>query len=314
MTHQHTTSAGAHRSQLLISLGINGGFFVIEATTALVTGSLVLLADAGHMATDVAALSLALIGIWFASRPPTVGKTFGYYRLEILAALGNGILLFGVSGFILFEAARRISDPPVVSSVPLLVVASLGLVANLVPALLLRKGASESLTVNSAFLDMLGDAAAAVGAIIAGLIMLTTGWRYADPVFAAGIGLLILPRTWGLLRESIDVLLEAAPRGLDLTAVRTQILAVEGVESVHGLHVWTITSGFIALSAHILVSSVADRDRVLMDIRNRLQKSVKIEHVTLQLETRALEEILGQPCIPGDAPCLVAAPEAGTSA
>ena len=306
MTHQHSTSAGAHRSQLLVALVLNGGFFLIEGVTGWITGSLVLLADAGHMATDVAALIFALVGIWFASRPATAGKTFGYYRVEILAALLNGLMLFGVSGFILLEAARRISDPPGVSSVPLLVVASLGLIANLVPALLLRRGASESLTVKSAFLDMLGDAAAAGAAIIAGLIMLITGWRYADPVFAAGIGLLILPRTWGLLKESVDVLLEAAPRGLDLDAVRSEILVVDGVQSAHGLHVWTITSGFVALSAHILVLDGADRGAVLTDIRNRLRDGFHIEHVTLQLETQALEAALDQPCVPGESGCLVA--------
>lgn len=305
MTHQHATSAAASKNRLRIALGINGGFFLIEAVTAWVTGSLVLLADAGHMATDVAALALALLGIWFASRPATAGKTFGYYRLEILAALVNGILLFGVSGFILFEAARRFSDPPEVSSVPLLVVASLGLVANLVPALLLRSGASDSLTVKSAFLDMMGDAAASVGAIIAGTIMLTTGWRYADPIFAAAIGFLILPRTWGLLKESVDVLLEAAPKGLDIDAVRSEIGGIEGVHSVHGVHVWTITSGFVAMSAHILTEQGTDRDRILTEARSRLSERFKIEHVTLQLETPALEEALGQPCMPGEDGCIV---------
>jgi cobalt-zinc-cadmium efflux system protein len=298
----------------LFSLALNGGFFVIEAVTGWITGSLVLIADAGHMATDVAALAFALVGIWIAARPATAEKTFGYYRVEILAALLNGLLLFGVSGFILFEAASRISDPPHVSSVPLLVVASLGLVVNLVPALLLRRGAAESLTVKSAFLDMLGDAVASGAAIVAGLIMLTTSWRYADPIFAAGIGLLILPRTWGLLRESADVLLEAAPKGLDLSAVRQQILSVEGVESVHGLHVWTITSGFVALSGHVLVADGANRDHALTEIRTRLLDGFKIEHVTLQLETEALEVLLGQPCLAGDEGCFVPESEASVHA
>ena len=304
MSHNHSGHAGARHSRpMLIALVLTAGFMVVEAAVGFATGSLVLVADAAHMLADVAALSLALLAIWFAGRPATPGKTYGYYRVEILAALINAALLFVVSAYILVEAGRRFQSPPDVPSVPLIAVASAGLLVNLVCAYVLIAGARESLNVRAAFLDVIGDALASVGAVIAGVLILTTGWQYADPLFAAAVGVFILPRTWRLMHESIDVLLEATPRGIDLAGVQASILATPGVQSVHDLHIWTVTSGFVALSGHVTVDPEADRDSTLTSIRSSLRDGFAIEHVTLQLETPQLEEILSQPCFPGETAC-----------
>ena len=220
---------------------------VVEAVVGLLSHSLVLIADAGHMLTDVAGLSLALLAIWFAQRPATPSKTFGYYRAEILGALANAMLLFAISGYILYEAIKRFQNPPDVSSIPLLVVASIGLCVNIVSAAVLLRGSKESLNVRGAFLEVAGDLLGSVGAITAGIILITTGWQYADPLFAAAVGLFILPRTWNLLKGALDVLLEGTPSHIELRDVEGQILAVPGVQAVHDLHVWTVTSGFVAL-------------------------------------------------------------------
>lgn len=304
MSHNHAGHIGGrHANRMLVALLLTAAFMVVEAAVGFATGSLVLVADAAHMLADVAALSLALIAIWFARRPATSGKTYGYYRVEILAALTNAALLFAVSVYILVEAARRLQSPSDVPSIPLIAVASAGLAVNLVCAYVLMAGARESLNVRAAFLDVVGDALASVGAVIAGVLILTTGWQYADPLFAAAVGVFILPRTWRLMHESINVLLEATPRGIDIAGVQASILAVPGVESVHDLHIWTVTSGFVALSGHVTVDPRADRDRTLVAIRAGLRDEFGIEHVTVQLETPQLEEILRQPCFPGESPC-----------
>lgn len=299
MSHDHAHGLSGARRPLVWALAINATFLVVEAVTGWLTGSLVLLADAGHMATDVAALLFALGGAWLATRPATASKTFGYHRFEILAALLNGVLLFGVSGFILVESARRFASPTDVASVPVIIVATLGLLANLAAAGVLWRGAGNGLNARAALLDMIGDTLASGGAVVAGLVMLTTGWRYADPLFAAAVGLLILPRTWLLIREAVDVLLEATPKGLQLAEVQQAITSVEDVESVHDLHVWTVTSGFVALSGHITVAETVDRDSMLAAIQRCLHERFDIDHVTLQVETPRLEEALGQRCFPG---------------
>lgn len=315
MSHNHSGHAGArHSRRMLIALVLTAGFMVVEAAVGFATGSLVLVADAAHMLADVAALSLALLAIWFAGRPATPGKTYGYYRVEILAALINAALLFVVSAYILVEAGRRFQSPHDVPSVPLIAVASAGLLVNLVCAYVLIAGARESLNVRAAFLDVIGDALASVGAVIAGVLILTTGWQYADPLFAAAVGVFILPRTWRLMHESIDVLLEATPRGIDLAGVQASILATPGVQSVHDLHIWTVTSGFVALSGHVTVDPEADRDSTLTSIRSSLRDGFAIEHVTLQLETPQLEEILSQPCFPGETACYAEPRRAAQSA
>lgn len=304
MSHDHGTAGARHSRRLMWALGLTSSFMVVEAVTGYLANSLVLLADAGHMLTDVAGLSFALVAIWFAQRPATVGKTYGYYRVEILAALLNGVLLLGVSAYILYEAYGRLTDPPDVSSVPLLLVASAGLAVNIVAAAILMTGAKESLNVRGAFLEVAGDLLGSLGAIAAGVILLTTGWRYADPLFAAGVGLFILPRTFRLMKEAVDVLLEGTPRGLEFDEVAEAMATVPNVQSVHDLHIWSVTSGFTALSGHVDVSDRADRQQVLVDLHRVLTGRFDIDHVTLQVETGEIERELGQPCLPGTANCL----------
>lgn len=302
MAHSHGSSALKHRRRLFIALGLTTSYMLVEAITGFLTNSLVLVADAGHMLTDVAGLSLALVAIWFAQRPPTPTKTFGYYRAEILAALLNAMLLFAVSAYIFFEAYNRFRDPPSVTSVPLLIVASIGLGINLVSASLLMGGAGESVNVRGAFLEVVSDILGSVGAIAAGVIILTTGWKYADPLFAAGVGLFILPRTWNLLRLALDVLLEGTPPHIELQKVQAEMLAQQGVESVHDLHLWTVTSGLLALSGHVQVRESVDRDALLVSLRSALESRFDIDHVTIQVEDERLTSQLEQPCFPEIAP------------
>lgn len=298
MSHNHGSAGMRHRRRLLVVLGLTSSFMVVEAVVGFLANSLVLIADAGHMLTDVAGLSLALLAIWFAQRPATASKTFGYYRAEILGALANAMLLFGISGYILYEAINRFQNPPEVSSIPLLLVASIGLSVNIAGAAVLFGGSKESMNVRGAFLEVTGDLLGSLGAIAAGIIIITTGWQYADPLFAAGVGLLILPRTWNLLKGALDVLLEGTPSHISIEDVQREIRSVPGVEGVHDLHVWTVTSGFIALSGHVLVSDGVSRDDLLVALRQNLAKRFDIEHITLQVENQTLESLLDQSCIP----------------
>jgi cobalt-zinc-cadmium efflux system protein len=291
--------------RLLIVLGLTAAFMVVEATAGFLANSLVLLADAGHMLTDVAGIGLALGAIWFAQRRASPRRTFGYYRLEILAAIVNAVILFGIAGFILYEAYRRLLDPPQVDALPLVLVATAGLLVNLVGVFLLRPGSAESLNMKGAFLEVLSDAMSSAGAIIAGLILFTTGWRYADPAFAAGIGLFILPRTWFLLQGAINVLLEGTPADVSIEDVQERLLELPGVIGLHDLHIWTITSGFVAMSGHVIVEDDLDRDHLIVDVRKLLHDRFDIDHVTLQVESLRLEAELQQPCLPGTAPCYV---------
>lgn len=303
MSHDHASASGGHSRRLLFALLLTTTYMAVEAVVGYLSNSLALLADAGHMLTDVAGLTFALIAIWFARRPATVGKTYGYYRVEILAALFNGVLLLGVSGYILFEAYRRFADPPDVSSVPLLVVASIGLLVNIASASILMSGAKESLNVRGAFYEVAGDLLGSLGAIIAGVILFTTGWRYADPLFAAGVGLFIIPRTLKLMKEAVDVLLEGTPRGLDFDKVAEAMVEVPNVQSVHDLHIWSVTSGFVALSGHVDIPEGVDRQQALVELHRVLTDKFDIHHVTLQVETDAFEQLLGQPCLPASGNC-----------
>lgn len=303
MSHSHGSAGLKHRNRLFVALALTTSYMFVEAITGFVTGSLVLVADAGHMLTDVAGLSLALVAIWLAQRPATGRKTFGYYRAEILAALVNAVLLFGVSGYIFFETYQRLREPPTVSSLPLLVVATVGLLVNLASTGILMAGAKESLNVKGAFLEGVSDILGSLGAIAAGVIILTTGWRYADPLFAAAVGLFILPRTWNLLKGALDVLFEGTPAHIEIADVQRTILGVPDVQSVHDLHVWTVTSGFVALSGHVQVGEGTDRDAALVALRARLLKDFDIEHVTIQIENERLAAGLDQPCFPGQTAC-----------
>jgi cobalt-zinc-cadmium efflux system protein len=245
------------------------------------------------MFTDVVGIGLALGAIWFASRPATVGRTFGYLRLEILAAVVNAILLFGVAGVVLIEAWRRLSAPPEIASELMLTIALLGLGANAVSLLLLRDAQRASLNMRGAYLEVMGDLAGSAAVIVAALVITTTGWTPADALASAAIGLLILPRTWHLLHEAIDILLEATPRGVDLDEVRAHILEAPGVADVHDLHAWTITSGMNVVSAHVVLDDSADPPAVLDHLCRCLSGDFDIEHSTFQLESadrRRLEE------------------------
>lgn len=285
------TAAGRHVRPLAWALSLAGVFLVVEVIGGLWTGSLALLADAGHMLSDVGGLALTLFAIWFARKPPTPEKTYGYYRVEVLAAFANAVILVAVSGFILFEAYRRFADPPEVMSGPMLVIALGGLGVNLVGLLLLRKGSAESLNLWAAYLEVLGDALGSLGVILAALIMLTTGWRLADPLVSTAIALFILTRTWSLLRRVVNVLLEGTPPHVDLREVAAAMTDVPGVQRVHDLHVWTLTSGKEAMSGHVVVDDLSAADKVIRALHDVLHGRFGIEHTTIQPESEPLIQI-----------------------
>ena len=267
---------------------------MVEVVAGLWSGSLALLADAGHMLTDAGGLTLALLATWFAAKPPTPEKTYGYYRAEILAALLNAVALLVISVFILYEAYRRLLAPPEVLGGPMLVVAVVGLAVNLAGMWLLRSGSSESLNLKGAYLELLGDALGSVGVIVAALLLLAFGWRLADPIIGAGIGLFIIPRTWGLLRQAVNVLLEGTPPHVNLAEVQRAILSVSGVRAVHDLHVWTLTSGKYAMSGHVVVDDLAAGPRILRALHAELKEKFAIGHTTIQLESEPRIENFGR--------------------
>ena len=287
--HAHGTVSAAHRGRLAIVLGLTGLVFVVEVVGALVSGSLALLADAGHMATDALGIALALGAVSLAQRPARGRRTFGWQRMEVLAAVGNGVLLLVVAGYVVVEAVRRVGDPPDIDSGLMLVVAAVGLVVNCGSLLLLHAGQRDSLNTRGAYLEVVGDALGSVAVIVAAVLIATTGWTAADLVASLAIGVLVLPRAWSLLREALDVLLEAAPRGVDLQQVRAHVLGVPDVLEVHDLHAWTITSGLPVLSAHVVVRDEALADghggRVLDALTGCLGQHFDLEHCTFQLES-----------------------------
>jgi cobalt-zinc-cadmium efflux system protein len=286
--HGGGTIAAGRRGRLALVLGLTLAVLVAEVIGAAVSGSLALLADAGHMATDALGIGLALGAVTLAQRPPRGRRTFGWQRLEILAAVANGLLLLAVCAFVVYEAVRRIGDPPQIGSGVMLAVALAGLVVNLIGLALLHSGRRESLNVRGAYLEVLGDALGSVAVIVAAVVIVTTGWTPADTVASLAVAVLVLPRAWHLLREALDVLLEAAPRGVDLGEVRAHIQAVDGVVDVHDLHAWTITSGMPVLSAHVVVrDDVLDAGhggRVLDALCTCLSGHFDVEHCTFQLE------------------------------
>ena len=291
-SHDHgggALRAGArHQKRLLIAFILIAVFFVVEAVGGVLTNSLALLSDAGHMLTDVVGLGMALAAIQLATRharrDDTGQHSFGLYRLEILAAFVNALLLFGVAIYVLIEAVRRISGEPEVLGVPMLIVATLGLVVNLVAFVLLRQGASESLNVEGAYLEVLADTIGSVGVIIAAGLLELFGWSWVDPVIGAAIGLWILPRTWRLGSQAVRILLQAAPPEIDLGSVRSELGALAGVLDVHDLHVWTLTSDMENASAHLVIDTETDAHQVLDQARSLLQDRYQISHATLQVE------------------------------
>lgn len=290
--HSHS-AAGASRGRLLLVLILIVGYMVVEVVASFLTNSLALLADAGHMLTDAVGVGLALLAIHFAARPATTQKSYGYYRLEILAAATNAVLLFGVAAYILYEAVQRFGQPPEVLSGPMLVVALVGLGVNLFSIRLLSAGAKTSLNLRGAYLEVLGDLLGSVAVLVAGAVILLTEWTPADPIASVVIALLVLPRAWTLLRDAIDVLLQATPKGIDLEEVRAHVLRADGVVDAHDLHAWTLTSGMNVVSAHVVMKPGADPAAVLDELCACLSDDFDMEHSTIQLETsdrRRLEE------------------------
>ena len=284
-THARSTAGAGSWGRLALTLALTGIVMLVELVAGFWTGSLALLADAAHMFTDAAGLALALFAIWIAHRPPTPAKTYGYYRAEILAALINALVLFVVAAGILREAWQRWRAPAEVLAGPMAVVAALGLVVNLLAASLLRHGAGESLNVRAAYLEVVSDALSSLAALLAAAIMLLTGWTGADAIASALIALFIVPRTWGLLRQAVNVLLEGTPPHLELGEIEAAMLAVPGVRRVHDLHVWTLTSGREAMSAHVVVDDVSQSERLLDHLHALLHARFGIDHTTMQLET-----------------------------
>lgn len=294
ITRPAAGSAGArHRRSLAVALGLTTTFLLVEVVGALISGSLALLADAAHMLTDAGGLALALFAIWFAARPPSSTKTYGYLRAEVLAALANAVVLLLLTVYILYEAYERFFIPPEVLSLPMLIVAAVGLVVNLISMRLLAAGAGESLNLKGAYFEVLADMLGSVAVIISAVIIMFTGWTLADPIAGAAIGLFIVPRTWNLLRGAVNILLEAVPVGFDLNRLEQTLLAIDGVTGVHDLHVWTITSGVDAMSGHLVVRDSTDEQTVLSSAREHLRERFSIDHITIQIETAATHQ--GEP-------------------
>ncbi|MCQ3978659.1 MAG: cation transporter [Anaerolineae bacterium] len=292
------STTARHQRALWITFALTFTYFVIEVVGGILTNSLALLADAAHMLTDVGGLALALFAAWMSQKPATPAKSYGYYRVEILAALANAVVLFLISFYILYEAYRRFQEPPEVDSLPMLAVAAVGLVVNLVGIWNLRRGAGESLNVQGAFLEVVSDTLGSLGVIVAGVIMLATGWYYADPIFSVLIGLFILPRTWGLMTQAVNVLLEGTPAHINLKAVEETMRTVPEVAGVHDLHVWTITSGMEALSAHVVLVEEADpcdNQKLLERLNSQLKDKFGIDHTTIQVEQASLVDQETQP-------------------
>ena len=284
----HREVRQASQKALAIAFAITASFFIAEAVGGVLTNSLALLADAGHMLSDAAALGLSMFAIWMAMRPATATKTYGFHRVEILAALANGAGLVLIALYIFWEAAHRLQEPPDVRSLPMLIVATVGLGGNMASGALLYRHSGRSLNVKGAYLHVWGDAMGSVGTITAGIVMLATGWFLADPIISAFIGCLILFSAWRILGESLHVLLEAVPAHVDVRELEGALMGVPGVEGVHDLHVWTVTSGFVSLSCHCDLDGQRDTDHVLMDLCHLIHERYDIKHVTIQPESRTL--------------------------
>ncbi|MDE2361038.1 MAG: cation transporter [Hyphomicrobiales bacterium] len=282
------TATAQHAGRLAWALALTATYMVAEVAGGLITGSLALLADAAHMLTDVAGLALALLAIRFAAREATPQRTYGYLRMEVLAALTNAVVLLLLTVYILYEAYRRFMSPPEVMSGPMLAVAAIGLAVNLVSMRLLAGGSSESLNVKGAYFEVLSDMLGSIGVILAALLMMWKGWRLADPLIGAGIGLFIVPRTFGLLRQVVHILMEGTPPTVDLAILERELMEIANVISVHDLHVWTITSGFDAMSCHLVVTDFSVAQTVLAQARRMMGDEFGIDHVTIQVDDDTL--------------------------
>jgi len=283
--HVSIRAGERHKGRLLAAFLLLAAYMVVELVAGIAISSLALISDAGHMLTDVLGLGMALAAIQLASRgTDRRHQTFGLYRLEILAALANAVLLFGVAVYVLIEAVRRFDDPVEVLAGPMLVVAAIGLAVNLVAFALLREGAKESLNVAGAYLEVVSDTVGSVGVIVGALVIHATGWTWVDPAVGVAIGLWILPRTWRLGGQAVRILVQAAPPGVDLDAMQADLAGLEGVVDVHDLHVWTLTSEMEVASAHVMVGPGTATHAVLDQARDLLRDQYGISHATLQVE------------------------------
>jgi cobalt-zinc-cadmium efflux system protein len=276
--------------RLIWASAISALYFIAEVVAGFLTNSLALLSDAGHMLSDIGAMALSLFAFRMAKRPATHQSTYGFHRVEILAALFNGLSLWLIVGIIFASAYNRFAQPPVVESFGMMVVAVVGLFVNIAAAAMLHGRHRHNLNLRGAFLHVVSDAVGSVGAIAAGIIMLTTGWYLADPLISIFIGGLILFSSWSLVKESVSVLMQSVPKGIQLEEVRLTIEAVDGVSKVHDLHIWAVTSDIFTLSAHAVVTNGEDFHEVLNNIEDTLKERFNIEHTTIQLETESREE------------------------
>lgn len=288
--HDHRVDGAANQRRLMLALALAASYMIAEFIGGLWTGSLALLADAGHMLSDVFALSMSVIAIRIAQRPPTASRTYGYYRSEILAALGHGVLLVCVSLAIFWEAWGRIGQAHEIQAGPMLAVAAGGLLVNLIGLAILSHGKQENLNVRGAWLHVLSDALGSVGAMAAGLAIWLWGWGWADTAASIAIGLLVIHSSWALLREALDILMEAAPAHIDVPEIYREIAELPGVEAVHDLHIWTITSGIVALSGHVVAADDQAHGALLQRICNHLHDRLGIDHSTIQIEASDFEE------------------------
>ncbi|TFE26621.1 cation diffusion facilitator family transporter [Cohnella luojiensis] len=289
--HHHDAVRVGNKRGLTIALLITAGIMILEFVGGLVTNSLALLSDSGHMLSDVSSLALSLVAFWFAAKPASPSKTYGFYRFEILAALFNGVTLFVIAGFIMWEALQRFYSPPEVSSLSMILIASIGLIANLLSALaLLRQGdVKNNLNLRSAYLHVLGDALGSVGAVVAGIIMLAFGWYAADPIISVLVSFLILRSAWGVIKNTVHILMEGTPVTINQEEVKATLTEIPGVLDVHDLHIWTITSGLDSLSCHLLILDGADSQIILQQAIRELEVQFKIQHTTIQIETSAIQ-------------------------
>jgi len=284
--HERHSSITTNQRRLLIALAITGLMTVVELVGGVLSNSLALLGDAGHMFTDTLALGLSLFALTLAKRPASQNRTYGFHRAEVLAALTNGAILILISVYIFYEAYQRFVEPPEVRGGLMLTVAAIGLVANLVGILVLRSASRDNLNVRGAFLHMWGDTVSSIGVIAAGIIILVTGWTTADPIISIVIGLLILRGAVALVLESSDILLEAVPKHLDVVRIGNAVSRIKGVRDIHDVHLWTITSGMYALSCHVLIEDqmVSNSTQIVGEINQTLSREFGIGHSTLQLE------------------------------
>ena len=289
--HAHDARAGSARA-LGLALALTAGYTVVEVVAGFLTGSLALLADAAHMLSDNVSIALALFAVWLARRPATPERTYGFKRAEVLAALVNGLTLVVLSIWIFVEAFRRLDDPPDVLGGWMLAVGAVGIGVNLASGAILFGSRGESLNVEAAFRHVVADLLGSLGVVVAAIVILVTGWLEADPVVSVLIGLLVLASSWSILRDSTSILLEAAPKGIDTRAVGERLARAPGVVEVHDLHIWTITSGFPALSAHVLVGRGEDCHRRRRELELLLQREFGIEHSTLQVDHAAAHDDL----------------------